>query len=185
MCNFVEIKTLSSKGGAAKKMNSILYSLEANSSIITLISISISFVSLILVIISYAKSRKLAKRYKSLMTGMDGNDLEEMLDSHLKTVNKIFSKTLEIESEYKATKKMAEHSLQRVGVVRYNAFDNTGSDLSFAIALLDYNGDGLVISGLFGRNETRTYAKPISQGSSTYLLSDEEQEAIKIAMNNK
>lgn len=166
-------------------MNSILALVESNSSIITFTAICISLISLVLVIICFIRSGSAIKKYKAMMAGMEGKNLEEMLNSHLKTVNKIFSKTLEIESEYKATKKMAERSLQRVGVVRFNAFDNTGSDLSFAIALLDYNGDGLIISGLFGRDETRTYAKPVNQGASSYHLSDEEQEAIKIAMNKK
>ena len=72
-------------------------------------------------------------------------------------------------------------ALQHVGMVRYNAFPGAGAELSFSIALLDPARDGLVISGLYGREETRIYAKPIAAGTSRYPLSDEEREAIASA----
>ena len=71
--------------------------------------------------------------------------------------------------------------IQRVGMVRFNAFDDTGSDLSFSLALLDERGNGLVVSSLYGRNESRIYAKPVLNRQSTYALSAEEQKAIRIA----
>jgi len=71
--------------------------------------------------------------------------------------------------------------LQRVGVVRYNAFDDTGSDQSFSVALLDTDGNGIVLTSLFGRSESRVYAKPVSRAASSYALSDEEREAIRRA----
>lgn len=166
-------------------MENLLVAMDSNGGIFMAGALFISLISLIIAIVCLIRSGKVIRNYRSMMTGMEGKNLEEVMTSHVKTVNKIFSKTLEIESEYKATKKMAERSLQKLGVVRFNAFDNTGSDLSFAIALLDYSNDGLVISGLFGRDETRTYAKPIKGGVSTYHLSDEEAEAIQIAMNQQ
>jgi hypothetical protein len=73
-------------------------------------------------------------------------------------------------------------SLQHIGMVRYNPFDDTGSDQSFAIALLDDRRDGVVISSLHGRSNTRIFAKPVADGSSPHNLSDEEAEAIRIAV---
>ncbi|HEY8552820.1 MAG TPA: DUF4446 family protein [Thermaerobacter sp.] len=72
--------------------------------------------------------------------------------------------------------------IRHVAVVRFNAFPNTGGEQSFALALLDAKGNGAVITTLAGREESRTYAKPITAGSSPYLLSDEEREAIRRAM---
>lgn len=72
--------------------------------------------------------------------------------------------------------------VRHVAVVRFNAFPHTGGEQSFALALLDAQGNGAVITTLAGREECRTYAKPITAGSSPYLLSDEEREAIRRAM---
>ncbi|QIA28113.1 DUF4446 family protein [Thermaerobacter sp. PB12/4term] len=72
--------------------------------------------------------------------------------------------------------------VRHVAVVRFNAFPNTGGEQSFALALLDAHGNGAVITTLAGREETRTYAKPIAGGSSPYLLSEEEREAIRRAL---
>ena len=69
-----------------------------------------------------------------------------------------------------------------VGVVRFNAFQNTGGDLSFAVALLTGKQDGVVFSSIYGREESRFYVKPISAGSSAYQLSAEEWEAIQQAV---
>ncbi|MDA8096277.1 MAG: DUF4446 family protein [Clostridia bacterium] len=63
-------------------------------------------------------------------------------------------------------------------VLRYNAFDDIGSDLSFSVALLDAHGEGAVVTGLYSRTESRTYCKPVQDGTSTYPLTEEEQSAI-------
>ena len=65
--------------------------------------------------------------------------------------------------------------------MRYNPFDDTGSDQSFAIALLDDERDGVVLSSLHGRANTRIFAKPVTDGASPHNLSDEETQAIRIA----
>ncbi len=63
-------------------------------------------------------------------------------------------------------------------MVRFTAFDDPGRDLRFAIALLDEESNGLVLSSIFGRSESRVYAKPIVRGESSYFLSDEEKAAL-------
>jgi hypothetical protein len=75
-----------------------------------------------------------------------------------------------------------ERSLQHIGLVRFNPFEDTGSDQSFAIALLDDARDGIVISSLHGRSNTRVFAKPVTGGDSAHALSDEESQAIRIAI---
>lgn len=79
-------------------------------------------------------------------------------------------------------KKNTEKCIQKVGIVRYNAFSDTGSDLCFALALLDFEDNGIVLNGIYSRdNTTTTYAKPIEKGKSTYVLAKEEVEAIEKA----
>jgi hypothetical protein len=73
-------------------------------------------------------------------------------------------------------------AVQRVGLVRFDAFEDLGGMLSFAVAMLDKEGSGVVLSSINGRNETRIYAKPIEHGASRINLSGEEEEAIRRAL---
>jgi hypothetical protein len=72
--------------------------------------------------------------------------------------------------------------VRRVGILRYDAFEDVGGRLSFSCALLDEHGTGVVITSINGRQETRVYAKPVTRSTSTYNLSLEEEEAIRQAM---
>jgi hypothetical protein len=76
-----------------------------------------------------------------------------------------------------------EGSVRRVGVMRYDAFEDVGGRLSFSCALLDEHGTGVVLTSINGRQETRVYAKPVTAGQRTYNLSREEEEAIRQAMH--
>ena len=75
-----------------------------------------------------------------------------------------------------------EGCIQKVGIVRYSAFQDTGSDLSFSLALLDEKDNGVVMNGIYSREMSNIYAKPVEAGKSSYTLSEEEQQAIKKAM---
>lgn len=77
-----------------------------------------------------------------------------------------------------------EAGIRRVGLVRYDAFDDVGGRLSFSCALLDEHGAGVVLTSINGRQDTRVYAKPVTAGTSTYNLSAEEDEAIAQAMRD-
>ncbi|MDQ3554632.1 MAG: DUF4446 family protein [Chloroflexota bacterium] len=80
-----------------------------------------------------------------------------------------------------AADEQARGALRNVGVVRYNPFDDTGSDQSFALALVDADGNGVVLSSLHSRQQTRLYLKQIVGGRSEVQLSDEETEALRRA----
>ena len=81
--------------------------------------------------------------------------------------------------------KESKECLKKIGLIRYNAYKDTGSELSFALAILDERNCGIVLNGIYGRDTSNIYAKPIEQGESKYALSKEEQEALKIAINQK
>jgi len=84
--------------------------------------------------------------------------------------------------------KITNKTIQKVSIIRFNPFKDTGGDQSFAIALLDSEDNGLIISSLFARQGTRVYSKPIKNGKSKYPLSKEELEALKrleLKLNNK
>ena len=73
--------------------------------------------------------------------------------------------------------------IQKIGIVRYNAFQDTGSDLSFALALLDEKNNGVVLNGIYSREMSNIYAKPVENGKSKYTISEEEGLAIEKAIN--
>ncbi len=152
-----------------------------------LLSLALAFLAalvvvLILLLALFVRLSRLTKRHKSLISGMDGLNLEELLESYLGKVHAAEVQVKELEEICHKLSSYARKSLQNVALVRFNAFENMGSDLSFAAAFLDMNGDGLVISSINSREESRVYAKPVSGRTSSYHLSREEEDAISQAM---
>ncbi len=80
---------------------------------------------------------------------------------------------------------LIEGSIRNVSLLRYDAFEDVGGRLSFSCALLDGEGSGVVLTSINGRQETRVYAKPVTQGASSYNLSLEEEEAIRRALGGR
>ncbi|MPM47586.1 hypothetical protein SDC9_94297 [bioreactor metagenome] len=75
--------------------------------------------------------------------------------------------------------------MQKVSIIRYKAFEDIGSDLSYSIAMLDGKNNGILITSIYGRNESTTYAKPIDNGISRYDLSEEEEKVLHQAINTE
>ena len=124
------------------------------------------------------KLKGFQKSYIALQTFLDGGSLDQQLKEYFHEVNKIKANVSTIEKRVDQAEQKLRASVDRVELVRFNAFDNMGSDLSFALALLNQQGDGVVISSINNREESRVYAKPVTQGDSTYHLSAEEKEVI-------
>lgn len=146
--------------------------------IILIINFLIILILFVMNLSNRRKIRKLAIKYNRFMNGLSGASMEEVLDDCINKVNGVIDKNKEIEYELNTVKRNMLYCVQKVGVVRYNAFDNVGSDLSFSIAMLDNNDDGVVISSLYSRETSSTYAKPVIGGKSKYPLSAEEIKAI-------
>ena len=141
---------------------------------------------LIIAIISVILLYKLNKDYRGFMKKIGkGNDIPEMLKKYLDDVNMIKRDNSEIKAYYTKLDSDISSCIQKVGLVRYNAFKDVGSDLSFAIALLDRENNGVVFNGLYGSDSSNIYAKPIKNGQSQYQLSDEEKYAIDLAEQSK
>jgi hypothetical protein len=122
------------------------------------------------------------RAYRDLVRDTDGGSLHDLLTGHAITVERAAERMGEIEAMHSIIEERTQRSLQHIGMVRFNPFEDTGSDQSFAIALLDDRRDGVVISSLHGRSNTRLFAKPVADGSSSHHLSDEETQAIRIAI---
>jgi hypothetical protein len=108
-------------------------------------------------------------------------NIEELLDLIMDRTELIINKNEELDKKLSNIDKKLINCIQRVGVIRYNAFDNVGSDLSYSIALLNDSDNGIVLSGIYSRDSSSTYVKPINNGKSQYKLSDEEMQALDIA----
>lgn len=150
-------------------------------------SLIITIFIIILFILYVTNSIKLSKlriSYKEFMKRLGkGNSIDEMLKKYIESVEKVESKNNELASYCNKIDTEKDKCLQKVGLVRYNAFKDTGSDLSFALAILDKYNNGIVLNGIYSREMSNIYAKPIENGKSTYTLSEEEKEAINKAMN--
>jgi len=126
---------------------------------------------------------KLRKKMRIFLKGKKVKDLEEVISEQLKRMRDIEGNVDKLFTKSKELKKLCDISIQKVGIIRFNPFKDTGGDQSFAISLLDNKNNGLVLSSLYTREGNRVYTKPIESGKSTYHLSKEEEEAIKQAIS--
>lgn len=138
---------------------------------------------IILVITLYSSVNKLEKKYKKLLRGVNNSNLEEALVEYVDMVEKSNNIAEEINSKLDEVNIRIDNCIQKVSVVRYKAFEDVGSDLSFSIAILNNNNNGVILTGIYGRNESTTYAKPIDKGISRYDLSEEELYVLSEATN--
>lgn len=140
---------------------------------------------MILIIFSIAlliSNSRMKKRYNLLMKDADKGSLEDMIRSYQRKIDTSYVDTKLAIEELKLLSNQINHCIQKVGVVRYKAFEDIGSDLSYSVAMLDNKNDGVIITSIFGRNMSTSYAKPVSKGTSKYALSDEETFAMNKAL---
>ena len=137
-------------------------------------------VLLILVVWLWRQVGRLRSRLIGLTRGDEG-DLGDVLGAHLDRVYELAREVERLGTRTGRLETVATRSFQRVGLVRYNPFEDTGGNQSFALALLDAEGNGWVLSSLHARTGTRVYAKAVRGGRSDGALSEEETAAIRQA----
>lgn len=129
---------------------------------------------------------RITRFQEKLSQGAGVKDLKSTLDKILKDYKEHSQKIDVIVKAIKALEQDGFNHIQKIGLVRYNPYGDTGGNQSFCLAVLDYNDGGFVISSLHGRETTRLYAKPIKKGKAqNFELSAEEKEAIKNAKKIK
>lgn len=150
--------------------------------IVVLISI---IILLVLYVSNSIKLSKLRKNYKDFMNKLGkGDNIEDILKNYIKEVEKVEEEQKELRINIEKLENNINICVQKVGLVRYSAFKDTGSDLSFTLALLNRYNDGVVLNGIYSREMSNIYSKPIKDGKSNYSLSEEEKEAIIKAINS-
>jgi biopolymer transport protein ExbB/TolQ len=140
-------------------------------------------VLLILVIISLCKLKTLKRRVDSLTRGKDTESLEDIILSYLKRVESLEEGEEITRAALTAIKDNLKITYQKKGLVKYDAFREMSGALSYSLALLDKENNGVLISSMYSREGCYTYAKDIVNGESKINLSEEEAEALKQAMN--
>ncbi len=137
---------------------------------------------LLVVIVQSRRIGRLRQSLTSLTRGADGANLGEILDAHLDKVYAVAREVDELAARSAVLEASGRLAIQRVGLVRYNPFEDTGGNQSFAVALTDAGGNGFVVNSLHSRTGTRVYAKAVSAGRSDGALSAEETEALRQAL---
>ncbi len=151
--------------------------------IIFAILLMVLFIGFLILLI---RTANLNKRYREFMLKLGkGKNIEEDLENYIYRVEKVEKQNSDLQLVCKEISNQMSGCIQKIGIVRYNAFKDTGSDLSFALALLDENNTGVVMNGIYSREMSNIYAKPVENGKSSYTISAEEKMAIDKAVQSK
>lgn len=136
----------------------------------------------ILVIVNMVQTSKMKKKYKKFMSGKNAKSLEETLLKRLDQIDSLVEANAANEKNIKKVVNNMKFTFQKVGLVKYDAFNEMGGKLSFSLALLNASNDGFVLNAVHSREGCYTYIKEIIDGNSIIVLAQEEQEALNMAM---
>ena len=140
------------------------------------------FVLLLVVLFQARRIGELSGRLEGITRGERGRSLESILDAHIDKVYAVAAELDELAARSAMLEANGRRAFQRIGIVRFNPFQDTGGNQSFALAMVDGQGDGFIVSSLHARNGTRIYAKALTAGQADAALSAEESEALRRAL---
>jgi hypothetical protein len=147
-----------------------------------LIPITIAILALILAGYNLTETSRLKRRFAAALGGDTPDSLESMLTSHLARVSAVDQRLAILDDKYTQLIDTSSLASQKISIVRFNPFGDTGGDQSFSLAVLDAHDSGYILTSIHGRTGTRVYVKPIDFGKSKYTLSTEEQQALAQAV---
>lgn len=142
----------------------------------------ITLILFITVIICLIKMSQLYRRYDLFMRGKDAETLEDLLIKQIEEINLLKIEDKTNKENIRSINRNIRASFQKLGLVRYNAFQGMGGNLSFAIALLDYTNSGFVLNSVHSREGCYMYLKRVDRGQTEVLLGSEEREALEQAL---
>lgn len=138
---------------------------------------------LVYIIITNQKIKKLTNKYEKFMSGKDGKSLENVIAKRFSQVDDLIARDAKKEIIIKEIQENLMVVYQKVGIVKYDAFNEMGGKLSFALAMLDKENTGFVMNAMHSREGCYTYIKEIIKGESYIVLGEEEKEAVEKAIN--
>lgn len=137
----------------------------------------------ILLVVTMVKLKKLTRRYKDFTRGKDAESLEDVMMSRFDDIDALKRAETENRKKLKEISENLQLTYQKIGIVKYDAFNEMGGKLSFALALLDKNNNGFVMNSMHSREGCYTYIKEIIDGKSYIALGGEEKLAVEKAVN--
>ena len=136
---------------------------------------------LIITIINLVQIKKLKKKYEKFMTGSDAQTLEDTIANHLNEIDGLIASNAENKRNIANLTDQIQFAFQKVGLVKYDAFQEMGGKLSFSLCLLNEKEDGFIINAMHSREGCYTYIKEVIAGNCVIILSEEEKEALEMA----
>ncbi len=142
------------------------------------------FIMFIMLISLIVKNNKLNKRYRKFMTGSGGKSLEKEIAAKFRRIGNLTEQVKDMNEQVDKVNEKLSDSYQKMGLVKYDAFNEMGGKLSFALCLLTESNNGFIINSMHSKEGCYTYIKEIIKGESFVLLADEEREALTQAKGN-
>lgn len=147
-----------------------------------IVSTIINIMLTITLLLFFFKLRKIEKKYNNFISKFDKNEnIEQTLNDYIQFIKNVNEENKIIKANEIDLEKRLDKCIQKHGIIRYNAFEDVGSELSFALAMLDKEDNGFVVNAIYSRSSSNIYAKPIENGTSRYPLSEEEIMAVSKA----
>ena len=164
-------------------MSSIFDNLGIDPGIIIIILLVLTVFLLVKSVSSSMRLSRLERKYKTFMKGSDAQSLEKIFVRKFAQIDKLYEAKEDHEHDILFIKKNLEKMFSKYGVEKYDAFDDVGGKLSFALALLDKDNTGLILNAVHSRDNCFLYLKEIVKGESYVMLSQDEVEALRKAVN--
>lgn len=158
-------------------------SLIAHSWILWTASLLIILILVVWVASLQSRVSHLHHSFDDVFAGVQGENMGQMLAEYLITVRQTARVVENVKAEHDELARLAPAAIRHVGLIRFSPFQDTGGDQSFALALLDSEQNGVIVTALHSRTDSRLYAKPVVKGQSSYTLSPEERTAVQQAVH--
>ena len=156
-----------------------------NTDVFIIVALVIAIIAIALSIISIYLSYRTKKRYEEYVAILGkGEDIVTALKEYLNDVDAVKMRNNEIVEYCNSLNNELRKSITKIGLVKYDTYSNTKNKLSFALALLNRNNDGILFNSIYGEDSSNIFAKPIIKADSIYPLSSEERDAISKAINS-
>lgn len=152
--------------------------LHDNSDLILLALAAVALLFAFGLLLLFIRLRRLNRLYRRLTKGTSGGNLEEILHGYMGTVETVANTSLSVKERIDLLDASQRTCLNRVGLVRFDAFEEVGGEQSFAVVVLDSERNGLALSSVYSRSDVRVYAKQIRGGQPSHPLTREEERAL-------
>jgi len=165
-------------------MEQVFAYVKENLYFIVLYGAILNILALFIIVIQGAKISKIKKRYENLARNNEGKNIEEIIHQYYEKIDSMDIRINKQDIQISKVESKLINCIQKVGIVKFNAFDDIGGELSFTLAVLDEQNNGIIITNIYSRSNNVTYGKTVKKGRATVVLSAEELQALDRAKNN-